>query len=174
MLRRVRGMALLAGLVLLVAGGCGSGPSKADTEAVQSVLTQYLKDRATRVTDEGTAMNGKPLTTAPLDPDFAVGVQSHARKLDERRAANSHTRAEVDVVLKSLEITDELAKATVVDNTKLYLPSGGATAEAGGSKQDFSLNRGFTLKREGGQWVITGTWLDEPPNKKLPITEVGG
>lgn len=165
-------MALLAGLLMLVVG-CGSGPSKQDTESVRSVVTQYLKDRATRVTDEGTAMNGKPLTTARLDPDFAVGIETHAKKLDERRAAGTHTRAEVEVTLTSLEITGELATAAVTDNTKLYLPSGGATSAGRGGKQDYSLKRVFTLEREGGEWAITGTWLEEPPGKKLPVTEVG-
>jgi hypothetical protein len=160
------GRGLLA-LCLVLLAGCGAGPSDADREAARAVLALYLQDRATRVTAAGAELDGEPLTTARLDPGFARGVAGHAKELDSRRRLGGYTRAEVMVTLTELDVDGVEAKAWVRDHTKLYLPPGEPEAT------EHSVERVFTLRREGAYWAISGAWVEESVGALLPITDIG-
>ena len=151
-------------LVLLT--GCLERPSDQDEQVVTTLLTQYLQDRATRLTQEGEKLAGQPLTSVRLSRKFTLRVEKDAAKLDARRrnTKERYIRAEVSLELEDLDLDGELATAKVHDGTKLFRSQGDATV--------FGTDREFTLERVGHGWALSGQRILGPDIEKgMPNTD---
>ena len=131
-------------LVLLT--GCLERPSDEDERVVTALLTQYLQDRATRLTQQGEKLTGQPLTSVRLTKKFVVRVERDAAKLDSRRrnTREKYSHAEVRLDLDDLELDGDTATAKVHDHTKLF-----RTRDDGPDATEFGTDREFTLERVG-------------------------
>ena len=151
-------------LVLLT--GCFGRPSEQDEKVVTALLTQYLQDRATRLTQQGNKLAGQPLTSVRLSWKFTLRVERDAAKLDARRrnTREKYSHAEVRVELEDLDLDGETATAKVHDQTRLFRTQGDAT--------QFDTDREFSLERVGHGWAVSGQRILGPDlEKSLPNTD---
>jgi hypothetical protein len=162
-------VALLCALMLPTA--CLERPSQQDKDVIRILLTQYLQDRANRLTQAGAGLAGKPLTSVRLSKKFAIRVAGDAAKLDARRRATKqkYARAEVVVTLEDLDLSGGTATAEVHDQTTLYRAAGDPS---GPDATRFATDREFTLDREGYGWAVTGQRILGPDlEQQLPETD---
>jgi hypothetical protein len=162
-------LALLCALVLPT--GCVQRPSQQDGDVIRTLLTQYLQDRANRLTQAGASLAGKPLTSVRLSKTFAIRVAGDAAKLDARRRATKHkyARAEVVVTLEDVDLSGDTATAKVHDQTTLYRAAGDPS---GPDATRFGTEREFTLDREGYGWAVSGARILGPDlEQQLPETD---
>lgn len=143
-------------LGLLATTGCLERPSQADKDAVRQLITTYLQERATRLTQAGDRMNGSRLTSVRLSKKFASRTSGDAAKLDVRRRNSKHqfARAEVAITLTDLDLDGDEATATVRDDTTLF--------RTAGEPARFSTEREFTLDREKHGWALSGQTIAGP------------
>jgi hypothetical protein len=163
-------VALLCALFLPTS--CLERPSQADKDAVRTLITQYLQDRANRLTQAGASLAGRPLTSVRLSKKFAARVAGDAGRLDARRRATKHQHAwaEVVVTLEDLDYDGDTATAKVHDQTTLHRAPPGD--RAGPDATRFATDREFTLDREGHGWALSGHRVLGPDlEQKLPETD---
>ena len=165
------GLCLTLLCLVVLPASCYERPTQQDKDVVQSLLTQYLKDRANRLTQAGTAMAGLPLTSVRLEKKFAARVAGDAAKLDARRRGikQKYARAEVIVTLDKLDLDGSTATATIHDQTTLYRAAGDPS---GPDATKFDTDREFTLEREGSGWAVSGASIIGPDlEQQLPQTD---
>ena len=165
-----RGAVCLAAAFALVApAGCLARPNEQDEQVVTALVTQYLQDRATRLTQAGEKLTGQPLTSVRLTKKFSARTERDAAKLDARRRTTKerYSRAEVSIELKDLDLDGDTAIAEVHDHTKLY-----RAQNAGPDTTEFGTDREFTLERMGHGWALAGQRILGPDIEKgLPNTD---
>ena len=157
-------------LVVLPAG-CFERPTQQDKDVIRTLLTQYLQDRANRLTQAGTAMAGLPLTSVRLEKKFAARVAGDAARLDARRRAikQKYARAQVIVTLDKLDLKGSTATATIHDQTTLYRAAGDPS---GPDATKFDTDRQFSLEREGYGWALSSASIIGPDlEQQLPQTD---
>lgn len=165
-----RGAVCLAtACALVLSTGCFARANKQDEQVVTALLTQYLQDRADRLTQAGDKLAGRPLTTVRLTKKFSARVERDAVRLDARRKANKerYTRAEVGLDLEDLDLSGDTATAKVHDHTKLF-----RAADDGPDTTEFGTDREFTLERMGHGWAVAGQRILGPDiEQTLPSTD---
>lgn len=139
-------MCLGATCALVLLTGCLSRPNKEDEQVVTALLTQYLQDRATRLTQAGDKLAGQPLTSVRLTKKYTARVENDAASLDARRRTikERYSHAEVSIELEDLDLDGETATAKVHDQTKLF-----RTGDDGPDAIELGTDREFTLERMG-------------------------
>jgi hypothetical protein len=165
--RRAVCLGTAGALVLLT--GCLERPSEQDEQVVTALLTQYLQDRATRLTQAGEKLAGQPLTSVRLSKKFTLRVEKDAAKLDARRrnTRERYSHAEVSLELEDLDLDGEFATAKVHDHTKLF-----RTQDDGPDTTEFGTDREFTLERVGHGWAVSGQRILGPDmEKSMPNTD---
>lgn len=151
--------------------GCFERPTQQDKDVIRTLLTQYLQDRANRLTQAGTAMAGLPLTSVRLEKKFAARVAGDAARLDARRRAikQKYARARVIVTLDKLDLKGSTATATIHDQTTLYRAAGDPS---GPDATKFDTDRQFSLEREGYGWALSSASIIGPDlEQQLPQTD---
>ena len=155
----------------MLPAACFERPTQQDKDVIRTLLTQYLQDRANRLTQAGTAMAGLPLTSVRLEKKFGARVAGDAARLDARRRAikQKYARAQVIVTLDKLDLKGSTATATIHDQTTLYRAAGDPS---GPDATKFDTDRQFSLEREGYGWALSSASIIGPDlEQQLPQTD---